>query len=84
MFACAARDSDERTIEKFEKVLRQQYVIETCEAGHPARHVWNFQGWYEQRCMALATITEWAFRGGMLSILGSIMTFEVSTSARRA
>ena len=30
---------DRETIRKFEKVLRQQYVIETCDAGSPSRHV---------------------------------------------
>lgn len=29
-------EDDRATIQKFEKVLRQQYVIETCEAGAPA------------------------------------------------
>ena len=43
---------DRETIRKFEKVLRQQYVIETCEAGHASRHVWNFSDWYTQRCGA--------------------------------
>ena len=35
-------EEDEETVERFEKVLRQQYVIETCHDGHPSRHVWNF------------------------------------------
>ena len=40
---------DGETIRKFEKVLRQQYVIETCESGSPSRHVWNFNDWCAPR-----------------------------------
>lgn len=76
------QERDEKTIETFEKALRRQYVIETCEAGHPKRHVWNFEDWYKQRCHTLCGIVEIAFRIGMFSILGSIMTFMFSILRR--
>lgn len=63
----SAEDRD--TIRKFEKVLRQQYVIETCDAGSPSRHVWNFNDWFVQRCAALARFVEVCFRLGMFSML---------------
>jgi hypothetical protein len=69
----ASDDSD--IIRKFEKVLRQQYVIETCDAGSPSRHVWNFSDWYLQRCSALALFVEVCFRLGTFSMISSIMSF---------
>ena len=67
---------DRETIRKFEKVLRQQYVIETCDAGSSHRHVWNFHDWFTQRCSMLARFVEVCFRLGMVFLLSSIMTFE--------
>ncbi len=67
---------DRETIRKFEKVLRQQYVIETCDAGSPSRHVWNFNDWFQQRCAMLSHFVEVCFRLGMFSMISSIMTFE--------
>ena len=69
---------DRETIRKFEKVLRQQYVIETCDAGSPSRHVWNFNDWFQQRCAMLSHFVEVCFRLGMFS-----MTHSLSILARR-
>lgn len=68
-------DDDQETIARFEKVLRQQYVIETCDSGHSGRHIWNFNDWYRQRCALLANLVEISFRLGMLGLLGAILTF---------
>ena len=38
----------EETVNRFERVLRQQYVIETCDEGNASRHVWNFADWFIQ------------------------------------
>ena len=46
--ACRTADEDEETVARFEKVLRQQYVIETCDEGNASRHVWNFADWFIQ------------------------------------
>ena len=70
-----SRAEDDLIVNKFERVLRQQYVIETCDAGHPGRHIWNFKDWYEQRCVALAIFVESSFRFGMLGLLGSVLTY---------
>ena len=67
---------DRETIRKFEKVLRQQYVIETCDASSAQRHVWNFQDWFTQRCQVLARLVEFSFRMGLFSMLSAIMTFQ--------
>ena len=55
-------EQDDVNINRFEQVLRQQYVIETCEAGHPGRHIWNFNDWFHQRCNMLAMYVEACFR----------------------
>ena len=70
-----SRAEDDLIVNRFERVLRQQYVIETCDAGHPGRHIWNFKDWYEQRCVALAIFVESSFRFGMLGLLGSVLTY---------
>ena len=50
-------------------------MIETCESGHPGRHIWNFKDWFEQRCLLLSHCVEVAFRLGMLGLLGSVLTY---------
>ncbi|KAL1508595.1 hypothetical protein AB1Y20_004692 [Prymnesium parvum] len=70
-----SREEDEATICRFERMLRQQYVIETCASGHHSRHIWNFKDWYEQRCSKLALFVELSFRFGMIGLLGSVLTF---------
>lgn len=52
----------DKDVEKFDRVLRQQYVIETCKAGSPGRHIWNFSDWFSQRCSGLAMFVETCFR----------------------
>ena len=53
---------DEKYVGKFDRVLRQQYVIETCKAGSSGRHIWNFSDWFSQRCSTLAMFVETCFR----------------------
>jgi len=57
------RDQElDENVRKFDRALRQQYVIETCKAGSPGRHIWNFSDWFSQRCSGLATFVETCFR----------------------
>ena len=71
-------------MDQFERMLRQQYVIETCESGHSGRHVWNFHDWYRLRCEDLGWFVEGCFRLGMLALLCSVITCAAvaSTAAR--
>uniref|UniRef100_A0A7S2E3N4 EF-hand domain-containing protein n=1 Tax=Haptolina brevifila TaxID=156173 RepID=A0A7S2E3N4_9EUKA len=73
---------DERTVAKFERMLRHAYVIETCESGHPGRHVWSFDDWFEQRCQFLAAFVELFFYLGNFGFLFALMTFQFANLQR--
>ena len=68
-----SRAEDDLIVNRFERVLRQQYVIETCDAGHPGRHIWNLRTGTSSAASPSRSSSS-SFRFGMLGLLGSVLT----------